>query len=185
MRKQVFGRHLKRDTHERKALFRGLASSLIMHERIETTEEKAKAIKGFVEKLVTKAKKNNSQQAQRLLQGDLNHEAMQKMLSDIAPRFVDRQGGYTRIVRIGQRFSDNASMVLIEWVEKSTNGKVQAASLQKRPKTGSDQVEAEAKAVTDKAGAKKSSTKKETKTTEKKSTKKVAAKKTVKKEGSK
>jgi len=120
MRKQVFGRHLKRDTNERKALFKGLASSLVMHERIETTEEKAKAIKGHVEKLVTKAKKNNSINAKRLLQAYLTHDALQKMLTDVAPRFVDRPGGYTRILKIGSRFSDNASMAIIEWVDKTS-----------------------------------------------------------------
>lgn len=118
MRKQVFGRHLKRDTNERKALFKSLASSLVLHERIETTEEKAKAIKGQVEKMVTKAKKNNSNHTADLLRAHLSHEALVKLMSDIAPRFSDRPGGYTRIIKKGNRFSDNASMVFIEWVEK-------------------------------------------------------------------
>lgn len=119
MRKQVFGRHLKRDTNERKALFKGLASSLVMHERIETTEEKAKAIKGYVEKMVTRANKSNSVQAKLLLQAYLTNDALAKMFSDIAPRFINRPGGYTRIVKIGNRFSDDASMVIMEWVEKN------------------------------------------------------------------
>ncbi len=118
MRKQVFGRHLKRDTNERKALFKSLASSLVLHERIETTEEKAKAIKGQVEKMVTKVKKNNSNHTADLLRAHLSHEALVKLMSDIAPRFSDRPGGYTRIIKKGNRFSDNASMVFIEWVEK-------------------------------------------------------------------
>ncbi|MBI5044952.1 MAG: 50S ribosomal protein L17 [Candidatus Levybacteria bacterium] len=118
MRKQVFGRHLKRDTNERKALFKALASSLVLHERIETTEQKAKAIKGQVEKMVTKAKKDDSNHTRDLLRAHLSHDALIKLMSDIAPRFVDRPGGYTRIVKKGNRFSDNASMVFIEWVEK-------------------------------------------------------------------
>lgn len=120
MKKQIFGRQLKRDTDERKALFKGLSSSLTMYERIETTEEKAKSIRAHVEKLVTKAKNNDSTHARSLLQAYLTHEALQKMLTDIAPRFANRPGGYTRILKIGNRFNDNASMVIMEWVEKST-----------------------------------------------------------------
>lgn len=161
MKKQVFGRQLKRDTNERKALFKGLVSSLTMYERIETTEEKAKSIKGHVEKLVTKAKKNDSEHARRLLQAYLTHEALQKMLTDIAPRFVDRPGGYTRILKIGNRFNDNASMVIMEWVEKST--KTQAVATLKKATINKKTV------VTDKANA-----------TGAVSTKEVKAKKAVK-----
>ncbi len=120
MKKQIFGRQLKRDTNERKALFKGLVSSLTMYERIETTEEKAKAIRSHVEKLVTKAKTNDTNHARTLLQAYLTNEALQKMLTDIAPRNASRPGGYTRILKIGNRFSDNASMVIMEWVEKGS-----------------------------------------------------------------
>lgn len=119
MRKQIFGRKFKRDINERKALFKGLASSLVLKERITTTEEKAKAIKGHVEKLVTKAKRTDLRHAQSLLEPYLTLEAVEKVLHDIAPRFTNRPGGYTRIMRVGKRFNDNASMVFIEWVEKS------------------------------------------------------------------
>ena len=118
MRKNVFGRHFKSDANERKALFKGLMSSLVLEERIKTTEEKGKAIKGGVEKLVTKAKKGGTH-VETMLSPHLNSEAIKKMMQDIAPRFADRPGGYTRIIRIDRRFSDNASMVLVEWVEKS------------------------------------------------------------------
>ena len=117
MRKNIYGRHFKRDANERKALFRGLMSSLVLEERIKTTEEKGKAIKGSVEKLVTRAKKGGTHVETRL-SPYLNSEAIKKMVQDIAPRFTDRPGGYTRIVRLERRFSDNAAMVLIEWVEK-------------------------------------------------------------------
>lgn len=126
MRKQVFGRHLKRDTHERKALFRGLASSLIIHEKIVTTEAKAKSIRGHVEKLVTKALKADPKHAISLLQPYLNAQAVKKMMEDVAPRFATRPGGYTRMTKIGQRFNDNADMVRMEWVEKPT---IQAVAL--------------------------------------------------------
>jgi len=183
MKKQVFGRQLKRDTNERKALFKGLVSSLTMYERIETTEEKAKAIKGHVEKLVTKAKKNNSTHARSLLQAYLTNEALQKMLTDVAPRFVDRPGGYTRIIKIGNRFSDNASMVIIEWVEKKTqeskskNLAAGKTTSSKNKKVADDVVAIEAKVAKSTKSKKvtktatKEKTKSETKTPKKKATK--------------
>jgi len=131
MRKNVFGRQFKRDTNERKALFKGLASSLVLEERIQTTEQKAKAVKGQVEKLVTKAKKGDLH-AERLIQPYLNTSAVSKMMSDIAPRFKTRPGGYTRIIRMGKRLQDNSSMVILEWVEKRA---VEAVSSKKAPKT--------------------------------------------------
>ncbi|MEK9178491.1 MAG: 50S ribosomal protein L17 [Patescibacteria group bacterium] len=118
MRKNVFGRKFKRDKNERSALFKSLLSSLVLNERIKTTEQKAKAIKAEADKLVTKAKGQESQ-ARKLLAQYLTPSAMNKMISNIAPGFKDRNGGYTRIVRVGNRFSDNASMVVMEWVERS------------------------------------------------------------------
>lgn len=116
MRKRVFGRHFKRDKNERKALFKGLMSSLVLEERIKTTEEKAKAIKGTVEKLVTKAK-NKGVNSKELLSPFLTPLAIEKMIQDVAPRFMKRNGGYTRVIKIKNRFSDNARMAIIEWVE--------------------------------------------------------------------
>lgn len=115
MRKRVFGRHLKRDTNERKALFKNLMTELVLHEKISTTEEKAKSIRGQVEKLITKAKRKG-QAAEYLLQPYLSSEAVKKVISDLAPRFADRPGGYTRLIKLGNRFNDNASMVIIELV---------------------------------------------------------------------
>lgn len=125
MKKNVFGRKFKRDINERKALFKGLMSALVLEERIKTTEEKAKAIRGQIEKLVTKVKKNNSGVTGFLGQY-LTPIAMQKMVVDIAPRFTSRNGGYTRILHVGNRFYDNASMVIMEWVEGSQNAEVRA-----------------------------------------------------------
>jgi large subunit ribosomal protein L17 len=121
MKKHIFGRKFKRDVDERKALFKGLMSSLILYEKIETTEEKAKAIKGELDKLVTNAKKDGVL-ARRLLSSKLSPEALEKMIKDIAPRFDKRQGGYTRTVRLGKRFGDDAMMVMLEWTEKARVG---------------------------------------------------------------
>ena len=117
MKKHIFGRKFKRDVNERKALFKGLMSSLVLNEKIETTESKAKAIKAEVDKLVTRAKKDTVL-ARRLLSPKLSPDALEKMISDIAPRFSKRQGGYTKMVRLGKRFGDDSSMVLIEWTEQ-------------------------------------------------------------------
>ncbi len=120
MKKHIFGRKFKRDVDERKALFKGLMSSLVLHEKIETTEEKAKAIKGELDKLVTNAKKGGVL-ARKLLSPKLSPEALEKMIKDIAPRFDKRQGGYTRTVRLGKRFGDDATMVVVEWTEAVRN----------------------------------------------------------------
>ena len=113
MRKQVYGRKFKRDRNERKALFAGLISAMILKGRINTTEEKAKAIRGELEKLVTKAKK----QKKELLQKNLKPFEVDKIINEIAPTFEDRNGGYTRIIKTGRRLSDNASMAILEWSE--------------------------------------------------------------------
>ena len=134
MKKRVFGRKLKRDVNERKALFKGLMSSLVLNEKIETTEAKGKAIKGEIDKLVTKARKENIL-ARRLLSPKLSPEALEKMIRDIAPRFSKRQGGYTKTVRLGKRFGDDASMVLIEWTEKSQISNLKSQNLDESKST--------------------------------------------------
>src|SRR3990167_8433526 len=116
MKKNVFGRRFKRDIKERKALFKSLMSSLVLKERIKTTEAKAKAIKGDVDKLITTVKKNEDN-ARRFLTKSLSPEALEKLIGKVVPRFKNRQSGYTRIIRLGKRSSDHASMVIMEWVE--------------------------------------------------------------------
>lgn len=118
MRKNVFGRQFSRDTNQRKSLFKSLLSSLILDESIKTTLEKAKAIKGEVDKIVNKGKLGDERLKIQLLQKSLGKDAMNKVIHDIAPRFRDRSSGYARIIKLGRRFSDNAAMVLMEWVVK-------------------------------------------------------------------
>lgn len=117
MRKNVFGRQFKRDANERKALFKNLLTSLVLEERIVTSVAKAKAIKGAADKLVTKAKKGGDV-AMRALAPDIRHAAATKLIEQIAPRFADRQGGYTRIIKVGRRVADNSPEAIIEWVVK-------------------------------------------------------------------
>ena len=118
MRKRIFGRRLKRDRNERKALFRSLMNSLVLVGKIKTTEAKAKSIKGEIEKMVTLAK-NKEGNARNLLMSRLSNErVVEKIISEIAPKFATRPGGYTRIIRMGPRVKDSAKMVLMSWVEE-------------------------------------------------------------------
>ena len=116
MKKNVFGRKFKRDKNERKALFKSLMSALVMSERIQTTEAKAKAIRPEIEKLLTKAKQGGNA-AKLVIEKSLTKPAYDKIIKEIAPRFSKRQGGYTRLIKLGERFGDDAPVVVMEWTE--------------------------------------------------------------------
>ncbi len=125
MRHQLAGKKLNRSKDERTALRRILIAQLIEHERIETTQAKALAVRGQTERLITLAKRGIKEgdakmvHARRLAAARLsNHQAVTKLFDDIAPRYADRLGGYTRIVKLGPRMGDNAEMVLIELIEE-------------------------------------------------------------------
>lgn len=117
MLKRIYGRKFNKDINQRKALFRGLMRSLALNESIKTTESKAKAIRGEFESHITKAKKGEL--AKYHLLKHLAEDAVDKLVKDIAPLMKDRKGGYTRIIRLGNRVKDNAEMVMLELVEKS------------------------------------------------------------------
>ena len=118
MKKKIFGKKLKRDTNERKGLFKSLISELVLREQIKTTAPKAKAIRSEVEKLVTKLKKVDLEKS-KLFQGSLSYEVFTKLRDNVAPRFINRNGGYTRVIKIAPRVRDNADMVVLEWTEKN------------------------------------------------------------------
>jgi large subunit ribosomal protein L17 len=125
MRHNISGHKLGRDKDERIALRRLLIQQLIKHERIQTTRAKADAVRGQAERLITLAKRGNAAgemkmvHARRLASARLgNPEAVRKLFDDIAPRYADRLGGYTRLVKLGQRQGDSAEMVLLELVEE-------------------------------------------------------------------
>lgn len=124
MRHRKVGYKLNRNPGQRKALRRIMVNQLFEHERIRTTKAKALAIRGQAEKLITLAKHGNADgdakmvHARRLASARLNNpETVKKLFSDIAPRYENRRGGYTRIIKLGPRKSDSAEMVLIELVE--------------------------------------------------------------------
>ena len=97
-----------------------LAVSLFEHERIQTTEAKAKMLRPFAERLITKAKKGSVHDRRQVLSVIEDRDVVHKLFSDIGPRFADRNGGYTRILKIGPRSGDAAPMVLIELVDEGT-----------------------------------------------------------------
>ena len=117
MRHQKKTVRLGRKAEHRKALLANQVCSLIEHQRIKTTLAKAKAVRPLAEKMVTLGK-NGSIHARRTAFSTLRHkDAVKKLFDEIAPRSTERNGGYTRIVRLGQRKSDSASMAFIEWVD--------------------------------------------------------------------
>ncbi|MEK7080349.1 MAG: 50S ribosomal protein L17 [Patescibacteria group bacterium] len=116
MRKLNKGRMLSRPKNQRKALLRTLAVSLFLRERIKTTEAKAKELRQVAEKFITKAKKNDLF-ARRILTRNLTPAIVKKLVNDIAPRYQERHGGYTRIIKLGPRHSDGAKMAIIELVK--------------------------------------------------------------------
>ena len=117
MRHQKKTVRLGRKADHRKALLANQVCSLIEHRRIKTTLAKAKAVRPIAEKMVTLGK-NGSIHARRTAFATLRHkDAVKKLFDEIAPASTERNGGYTRIIRLGQRHSDSASMALIEWVD--------------------------------------------------------------------
>jgi large subunit ribosomal protein L17 len=117
MRHQKKTIKLGRTAAHRKALLANQVCSLIAHQRIKTTLAKAKAVRPLAEKMVTFGK-NGSLHARRMALSMLRQkDAVKKLFDEIAPRSADRNGGYTRIVKLGQRKSDSASMAFIEWVD--------------------------------------------------------------------
>ena len=147
MRHRVYGRKLGRKTNHRKAMFRNMAVALFTHGQITTTVPKAKALRPFVEKLITMAKKgdlHNRRRAISALGGDKNMmvdeegdgiernrfgelkkapKIIKHLFEEIAPKYEDRQGGYIRIMKAGFRYGDMAPMAIIEFVDRDVEAK--------------------------------------------------------------
>lgn len=116
MRKLKKGRKFGRKRDQRRALLKSLLSSLILKEKIRTTEAKAKEIRSFLEKFITKAKKGNLY-SKRLLLRYFSKKVTKKLVEEIAPRYKERKGGYSRIIKLGPRKSDGAKMAIIELIK--------------------------------------------------------------------
>ncbi len=119
MRHRVAGFKLGRVTAHRWALFRNLLVGLFRHERIQTTEAKAKAVRGLADHMITLAKRDSLHARRQVLAMVPDAGVVGRLFSAIAPRFGDRNGGYTRIVKAGRRAGDNAPMVLLELVDRA------------------------------------------------------------------
>lgn len=109
--------HLGRKSAHRKAMLSNMACSLIEHKRINTTVAKAKALRGYVEPLITKSKTDSTHSRREAFRKLKNKYAVTELFREIAPKVADRPGGYTRIIRTGNRLGDNAEMCLIELVD--------------------------------------------------------------------
>ena len=117
MRHAKAGKKLGRDSSHRKALYANLACSLIEHERIRTTEAKAKAVKPYAEKLITLARRGDLHARRQALSELRSQEIVHKLFSEIGPRMAERPGGYARIIKLGPRQGDAADMVYLELVD--------------------------------------------------------------------
>jgi large subunit ribosomal protein L17 len=111
------GRKLGRTSAHRKALLRNLATALFEHERIITTEPKAKELRRVADKLVTLGKRGDLHARRQALQVIRSNAVVRKLFNEIAPRFAERKGGYTRVLRVGYRSGDAAAMAVIELVD--------------------------------------------------------------------
>ena len=129
MRHQVYGKSLGRSSGHRKSLKVNLATALIQHERIETTRAKADFVRTYVEALITTAKRGLAHEdptravhARRIAASRLNNNRVLvgKLFDTLAPRYAERSGGYTRIIKLGPRKGDAADMVLLELVDRAT-----------------------------------------------------------------
>jgi large subunit ribosomal protein L17 len=116
MRHQLSGKKLGRNSSQRKALLRSLVTSFVQKERIRTTLSKAKATRPIAEKMITLAKTNSLHTRRQALQYIYNKDAVKKLFEDIGPRFTERPGGYTRIIKLGPRAGDGAEMAILELV---------------------------------------------------------------------
>ena len=117
MRHHRAGKKLGRDSAHRKALYANLAGSLIEHGRIKTTQAKAKAVKPFAEQMITLGKRGDLAARRQAIAELRSQDVVHQLFADVAPRFADRPGGYTRIVKLGPRYGDAAEMVYLELVD--------------------------------------------------------------------
>ena len=117
MRHHRAGKKLGRDSAHRKSLYANLACSLIEHGRIRTTEAKAKAVKPFAEQMITLGKRGDLAARRQAISELRSTDTVRRLFDDVAPRFADRPGGYSRIVKLGPRQGDAAAMVYLELVD--------------------------------------------------------------------
>lgn len=134
MRHRKKGKKLNRNANQRKALFRNLINSFILKEEIKTTEAKAKAIKGLIDKIINKAKKGKLSARRQLLAFLANGKVVNKLVDQLSHRLKNRKSGYTRIIRLKRRRGDNSLIVKLELVDKEIGKEKQIESGKKEKK---------------------------------------------------
>jgi len=117
MRHNIAGRRLSRDSSHRQAMYRNLVTDLLKHEKIVTTEAKAKEVRGMAEKMITLGKKSGLHAYRQALTFITDTKVTEKIFSELGPRYKERPGGYTRIIKLAPRLGDNAAMVQLELVK--------------------------------------------------------------------
>ena len=155
--------HLGRKSGHRKAMLANMASSLILHKRIETTLAKAKALRVYVEPLITKSKEDTTHSRRVVFSYLKQKEAVSELFRTIAPKIADRPGGYTRILKLGFRKGDAAEMAMIEFVDfneaaMASSPKAEKKAITRRSRTKKeDAPKAEEKPVAEEAASEESS----------------------------
>ena len=117
MRHGVLSKKFDRATGHRQLMFRNLVTEILDHEKIKTTEAKAKAVRGMTERMITLAKDGSLHARRQAMSFLLDKKVAEKLFKDLGPRYAERHGGYTRIVKLGMRMGDGAPMVQIELVK--------------------------------------------------------------------
>jgi large subunit ribosomal protein L17 len=146
--------HLGRTSSHRKSMLANMASSLILHKRISTTTAKAKALRTYVEPLITKSKEDSTHSRRVVFSYLKDKEAVSELFRDISPKISERPGGYTRILKIGNRIGDNADMCILELVDYNVamlSGEVAKTKTTRRRRTTKKNDEAGAAAKAPKA----------------------------------
>lgn len=123
MRHKIKGKKLNRTSSHRKAMFANMATSLVMNEQIKTTVTKAKALRPYIEQLVTKARKGTLAARRDIISRIKDKDAAEKLMSVLAERYKARPGGYTRVVKAGFRYGDRAPVAYIEFIDRDVNAK--------------------------------------------------------------
>jgi large subunit ribosomal protein L17 len=157
MNHHIAGRKLGRTTDHKLAMLRNLVTSLITHDKLTTTEAKAKELRRIADRMITLGKKGNLAAIRKAAQTVRTKEALGKLFNDLAPLFAGRNGGYTRIIRYKNRHGDHAPMAIIEWTESTA---VKEPEKKAADKKGTEKKAAEKKTVEKKTSAKKSLEKK-------------------------
>ena len=117
MRHRIAGRSLSRASGHRRAMYRNLVTDLLNYEKVTTTEAKAKEVRGLAEKMITLGKKGGLHSRRQAAAFIIDSKVADKVFSDLAPRYAERPGGYTRVTKLGPRLGDGAAMVQLELVK--------------------------------------------------------------------